>query len=49
MACPHVAGAVALMYQADPTLTIEQVRLIAEETAKDLALLAKTANLVLVY
>lgn len=36
MACPHVAGVAALMYQADPTLTIEQVRLIAEETAKDL-------------
>ena len=36
MACPHVAGVAALMYQADPTLTIDQVRLIAEETAKDL-------------
>lgn len=36
MACPHVAGVAALMFQADPTLTIEQVRLIAEETAKDL-------------
>jgi len=36
MACPHVAGVAALMYQADPTLTVEQVRIIAEETAKDL-------------
>ncbi|MEW6711488.1 MAG: S8 family serine peptidase [Candidatus Riflebacteria bacterium] len=36
MACPGVAGVVALMYQADPSLTIEQIRLIGEETAKDL-------------
>jgi subtilisin family serine protease len=36
MACPGVAGVVALMYQADPALTIEQIRLIGEETAKDL-------------
>lgn len=36
MACPGVAGVAALMYQADPALTIEQVRLIAEDTAKDL-------------
>lgn len=36
MSCPGVAGVVALMYQADPSLTIEQVRLFAEQTAKDL-------------
>ncbi len=36
MACPNVAGVAALMFQADPTLSIEQIRLIAEETAKDL-------------
>lgn len=36
MACPHAAGVAALMYQADPTLTIAQVRLLAEETALDL-------------
>ncbi|HNX75375.1 MAG TPA: S8 family serine peptidase [Candidatus Rifleibacterium sp.] len=36
MACPHMAGVAALMFQADPTLTIEQARLIAEETALDL-------------
>ncbi|NCB38655.1 MAG: hypothetical protein EOM80_07790 [Erysipelotrichia bacterium] len=41
MACPHVAGVAALMYQADPTLTIEQARLIAEETAKDLGAAGK--------
>lgn len=41
MACPHVAGVAALMYQADPTLTVEQVRLIAEETAKDLGAAGK--------
>lgn len=36
MACPHVAGVAALMFQADPTLTVDQVRLLAEETALDL-------------
>jgi subtilisin family serine protease len=36
MACPNVAGVAALMFQADPSLSIEQIRLIAEETAKDL-------------
>jgi subtilisin family serine protease len=36
MACPGVAGVAALMYQADPTLTVDQIRLIAEETSKDL-------------
>lgn len=41
MACPGVAGVAALMYQADPSLTIEQVRLIAEETAKDLGVAGK--------
>ncbi len=41
MACPHMAGVAALMFQADPTLTIEQARLIAEETAKDLGAAGK--------
>jgi subtilisin family serine protease len=36
MACPHVAGLVALMLQANPALTIDQVRKIAEDTAVDL-------------
>lgn len=36
MACPHVAGLVALMLQANPNLKIEQVRAIAEATAIDL-------------
>jgi bacillopeptidase F len=36
MACPGVAGVVALMYQADPSLTVEQIRLFTEETSKDL-------------
>ncbi|MBU1107093.1 MAG: S8 family serine peptidase [Candidatus Riflebacteria bacterium] len=44
MACPHVAGVAALMFQADPTLTVEQVRLIAEETAKDLGAEGKDAK-----
>jgi subtilisin family serine protease len=41
MACPGVAGVAALMYQADPALTIEQIRLISEETAKDLGTVGK--------
>ncbi len=41
MACPHMAGVAALMFQADPTLTIEQARLIAEQTAKDLGAAGK--------
>jgi len=36
MACPHVAGLVALIRQADPALTIDQVRAVAESTAVDL-------------
>ena len=33
MACPHVAGVVALMLDADPTLTPDQVKQIITETA----------------
>ena len=33
MACPHVAGVVALMLDADPTLTPEQVKQIIQQTA----------------
>lgn len=36
MACPHTAGVAALAYQADPSLSIEQIRLIAGDTSKDL-------------
>lgn len=36
MACPHVAGLVALMLQANPKLTIEQVRSLGESTAIEL-------------
>ncbi len=36
MACPHVAGVVALMRQANPNLTSEQVREIILSTATDL-------------
>ncbi|HEY9072234.1 MAG TPA: S8 family serine peptidase [Candidatus Ozemobacteraceae bacterium] len=36
MACPHVAGLVALMLQANPKLTYEQVKNLAESTAVDL-------------
>ncbi len=41
MACPHVAGLVALMLQANPKLTIEQVRSLAESTAIDLGAAGK--------
>lgn len=41
MACPHVAGLAALMLQANPALTIDQVRAIAESTAVDLGTAGK--------
>ena len=36
MAAPHVAGAVALMLQANPSLTPEQIRLMLMNTATDI-------------
>jgi len=36
MACPHVTGVIALMFQARPGLTVAQVRPALESTAKDL-------------
>ncbi|MBF0407719.1 MAG: S8 family serine peptidase [Candidatus Riflebacteria bacterium] len=36
MACPHVAGLAALMLQANPKITISEMREIAEATAIDL-------------
>lgn len=41
MACPHVAGLAALMLQANPKLTIEQVRSLGESTAIDLGAAGK--------
>jgi subtilisin family serine protease len=38
MACPHVAGVVALMRQANPNLSSQQVKEILLETADDLGL-----------
>lgn len=38
MAAPHVAGVVALLLQANPFLTPEQVRAILTETADDMAI-----------
>ncbi len=35
-AVPHAAGVVALMLEADPTLTTEEIRLILRETALDM-------------
>ena len=36
MACPHVAGVIALLYQAKPDITIDEVKAALETTAKDL-------------
>ena len=36
MACPHVAGVVALMREADPNITVEEVKQILLDTARDL-------------
>ena len=36
MACPHVAGAAALAWAADPSLTTEQLRIKLQQTAEDL-------------
>ncbi len=36
MACPHVAGVVALLIQAKPGITIDEIRQTLESTAKDL-------------
>lgn len=35
MACPHMTGVAALVYQADPSISIEQIRLISEDTSID--------------
>ena len=36
MACPHVSGLIALIHQASPGISINDVRALLEETAKDL-------------
>lgn len=41
MACPHVAGLAALMFQANPKLKIDEARAVAEATAVDLGTLGK--------
>ena len=44
MACPHVAGVVALMRQANPNLTSDQVKQIMFETADDLGTVGEDNN-----
>lgn len=41
MACPNVAGAITLLLQAAPDLTIAQIRTLLEETAVDLGVPGK--------
>lgn len=36
MACPNVAGAITLLFQADPDATIDDIRRVLEETSVDL-------------
>ncbi len=36
MACPHVSGVIALIHQASPGISIDDVRSLLEETSKDL-------------
>ncbi len=38
MACPHVAGTIALMYEADPSLRPDEAKTIIQNTAYDLGM-----------
>src|SRR5439155_24817913 len=44
MATPHISGILALLYQANPSMTIDQARDLLERTAQDLGEPGKDNN-----
>ncbi|MDX5474605.1 MAG: S8 family serine peptidase, partial [Bacillaceae bacterium] len=44
MASPHVAGAIALIYQANPDLTIDEVKTLLKETARTESFMGNVPN-----
>ncbi|RXI97889.1 PEGA domain-containing protein [Anaerobacillus alkaliphilus] len=44
MAAPHVSGAIALIYQANPNLTIDEVKTLLKETARTESFMGNVPN-----